>query len=170
MGALVGHLCHHYGLATRLLSMLHLSFTFLRPNLGRVVRLTFLERCELRAARALLFVAQVDLWTGVAGIFYCSDASSRGNALHESLMSVEDALEFARWKERWRFLEVVKAVERDPGEVPAEPASGGFLVAAKVEGCGRPRPVRRGPAHCFVGPPGRPPPWHRVRGDRRRRP
>lgn len=132
MRVLLGHLYHHFGLAPYCLSVLHLTYRFALEPLGVVAPLSYAERCEVRAARALLFVAQVDLWKGVADRFYCSDASSKDYALHESSISSRDAVELSRWREKWRVREIVHVIERRAEDIPAEPAVNGFEVAGHV--------------------------------------
>ena len=123
---LAGHLCHHFGLLPPALSILEDIFPWALSNLGRMAKLTPTLAGELRACRALLFVVEVNLRREFGHTVFCSDASTKGYALHQSPAAAWEVAQVCRWRERWRFKEVLLPSRRraplpnEPVEAPSE--------------------------------------------------
>ena len=83
--ALGRHLCRHFGLVPPALSVLEEIFPWSPQQLGRVASLTYSLLIEQRVALALLFVMGSNFWRDLGEAVFCSDVSSRGYALLESL-------------------------------------------------------------------------------------
>ena len=115
---------------------------------GDVVRISQFVFDELWVARALLFTSEARLDKPHAPWFYCSDSSMKGYALHEAPIHFSEAVRTSRWKERWRFRQVMGIEARCATDIPAEAAGGGFeLLPAVAEALGAPRRPAEDAAH-----------------------
>ena len=145
---LLGHLCHHFGLRPTGLSCMQDVYRFAYENLGTVKALPRAVWDELWICRSLVLFVDVDLSRGFHKWIFCSDSSGDGYALHESPAAPAEVAGLGRWKERWRFREVLHPGGGVCGEPPSEPAQPrvGPGSAWADQLLGPPQPDQRPPA------------------------
>ncbi|CAK0843206.1 unnamed protein product, partial [Prorocentrum cordatum] len=121
----LGHLCHHFGLRPTGLSCLQFAYRFAFDHGGNVRPLSSTVWDELWICRSLVLTVDVDLNRSFSRHLFCSDSSGDGYALHEAPAAPREVAGLARWKERWRFREVLQPGGVSAGgEAPSEPAAG----------------------------------------------
>lgn len=84
---------------------------------------------ELLVARGLLPGCVADLRRRLAPVMMCS---MMGYSLLVTPIAGRDCFQLARWRERWRFRELLTFVARRPGSVAAIPASGSFELVPSI--------------------------------------
>lgn len=153
-------------LTPELLSVLQHSYRFVQDYWGSWGRLPAAVRQEVRLLASLCLLSGVALDAPMHPLIHVGDSSTHGYALLYGRMPVAACAGAARWKERWRFIEVEDASEAQlldaswaevlgglsplggPGPLGADgepiPAPPGLDLPEPVTACFAPAHVRPG--------------------------
>ncbi|CAK0811644.1 unnamed protein product [Prorocentrum cordatum] len=103
MRIILGHLVNFFMLSRPALSVLSRLYVFSTENLGRYRRFDGHVRGELVTCRGLLALVRSRLRPHHYPVAFCSDASTRGYAIHSGQIDPHLLYDVCRWRERWRF-------------------------------------------------------------------
>jgi hypothetical protein len=112
----LGHLVDLFIVRRECLCCLLQVYRFVGGGGKTVQRLPRAVVDELWCCRALLPLAFQDLRRDAHPRVYCSDSSTKGYALHVTQSSPCEFWAAAKWKERWRFKDVINRVRENKGE------------------------------------------------------
>ncbi|CAK0822447.1 unnamed protein product, partial [Prorocentrum cordatum] len=113
MRIILGHLVNFFMLSRPALSVLSQLYVFSTENLGRYRRFDGHVRGELVTCRGLLALVRSRLRPHHYPVAFCSDASTRGCAIHSGQIDPHLLYDVCRWRERWRF--TVAEEDEGPG-------------------------------------------------------
>ncbi|CAK0838390.1 unnamed protein product [Prorocentrum cordatum] len=113
MRIILGHLVNFFMLSRPALSVLSQLYVFSTENLGRYRRFDGHVRGELVTCRGLLALVRSRLRPRHYPVAFCSDASTRGYAIHSGQIDPHLLYDVCRWRERWRF--TVAEEDEGPG-------------------------------------------------------
>ncbi|CAK0829145.1 unnamed protein product, partial [Prorocentrum cordatum] len=113
MRIILGHLVNFFMLSRPALSVLSRLCVFSTENLGRYRRFDGHVRGELVTCRGLLALVRSRLRPHHYPVAFCSDASTRGYAIHSGQIDPQLLYDVCRWRERWRF--AVAEEDEGPG-------------------------------------------------------
>ncbi|CAK0801704.1 unnamed protein product, partial [Prorocentrum cordatum] len=113
MRIILGHLVNFFMLSRPALSVLSQLYVFSTENLGRYRRFDGHVRGELVTCRGLLALVRSRLRPHHYPVAFCSDASTRGYAIHSGQIDPHLLYDVCRWRERWRF--AVAEEDEGPG-------------------------------------------------------
>lgn len=107
----LGHATCIASLTPELLSILQHSYRFVEDRWGSWGRLPGAVRQEVRLFASLCLLSEVAMDAPMHPLVHVGDSSTNGYALLYGRMPVAACVDAARWKERWRFIEVENATE-----------------------------------------------------------
>ena len=110
MQVLVGHVLHHFGLRPEFIACLESTFWFITEQAKEWAPLPESVRAEIVVARGLIFQCYARLDRPVSRKVFCTDSSLFGYELAVTDALNTEVLDAIRWRERWRFVELVEPV------------------------------------------------------------